>query len=309
MKTRREGPADLARRRFIQMTASAACLPLTACGNQIARKMFPGTLADFREAPDLPLRTFEIGPTTGRPVVVLHELPGLTRDDLALARAFSQQGFRIFAPLLFGEPEQDSVRKGYQQACDSKLFECGELSRRCAILDKLGPLCDEIALRTRSPIAVVGMCLTGVFPLALLPHNVAAAVVCQPTVPFSLFPPRPTGPQKSDLGLGSDDLSAALSSKVPFMVLRYSADGRCPPERVAELRRRFATRVATIELPGDHHSSLAGDFHRSAFDDAVDYLKVRFDPTTGPRTMRLTKLQPEHEKPCEIGSDGLWHAG
>ena len=301
--------ANVGRRRFLQLSAAAAAgLPLAACGNHIARKEFPGTLADFTEEPGLPLRTFRIGPTSGRCVVVLHELPGLTKDDLALARGFSQRGFNVFAPLLFGEPEQDSLVDGYEQACRSKLFECGELSQRSAILEKIAPLCAEIARRAGKPIAAVGMCLTGVFPLALLSHGVTAAVLCQPTVPFKLIPGRPTGAQKTDLGLGSTDLDAALASAVPFMLVRYTGDGRCPPERVKEFRTKFKSRVAAIELAGDHHSSLGGDFHREAFEDVVDYLTVRFDHTTGPRTMRRARLQEGDPKPCQIGADGMWHA-
>lgn len=309
MPSRRQTPSGPTRRGFIRAAVFAAAgLPLVGCGNQVARKRFPGSLADFTEIKDLPLRTFRIGPATGRALVVLHELPGLTPDDMALARAFGQRGFSVYAPLLFGQPEQDSVRKGYGQACRSKLFECSELAGRSRILDTLDLLCDQIAQRSGHPIGVVGMCLTGVLPLALLPHGVNAAVLCQPTLPFRVPPGRPTGDQKTDLGLGPRDLAVARESKVPFIVLRYTGDGRCPPERLQELRRCFGERVASIELEGDHHSSLAGDFHDHAFDDVVDYVAVRLGVQTGPRAMRRAKLRPEDSQPCQIGADGMWHA-
>jgi dienelactone hydrolase len=307
--------SGMRRRYFLQVAALTACLPLAACGNKVARRRFPGRLSDFEEVSGLPFRAFRIGPTTGRTVLVLHELPGLTQDDLALARALGQRGFNVFAPLLFGAPEQDSVTKGYDQACRSKLFACGELSTRSAILDPIDTLCAELAKRGGRTIGVIGMCLTGVFPLALLndtsgaPANrVAAAVLCQPTVPFTLFPGRPTGSQKDDMGLGQADLNAATSSSVPFLLVRYVGDGRCPPERVDAFRGRFGSRMAVIDLPGSHHSSLAGDFDGGAFDDVVSYLTVRFDPAIGPRSMKLARLRPADPQPCEIGKDGLWHA-
>jgi hypothetical protein len=120
-------------------------------------------------------------------------------------------------------------------------------------------------------------------------------------------PGRPTGRQKRDLGLASADIKAAMTSNVPFILLRYHDDGRCPPERVAAMRLRFTSRMASIELPGKHHSSLAGDFNPAAFDDVVIYLKVRFDPVSGPQPMTLARLHPGDAAPCLIGRDGMWH--
>lgn len=68
---------------------------------------------------------------------------------------------------------------------------------------------------------------------------------------------------------------------------------------------KFTSRVATIDLKGDHHSSLAGDFDRLAFDDVVTYLRVRLDVAQGPQTMASAKL---HGRSCLIGADKNWHA-
>jgi dienelactone hydrolase len=310
MQAIRHAPPYATRRRFLRATmAAAGCLPFVNCSNHVARTRFPGPLADFTPVTGLPLETLQIGPSTGRAVIVLHELPGLTKDDMALARALSQRGFHVYTPILFGEAEDDGVFGGYRKACSSKLFACSELSARSKILDSLAPLCEEIARRSGDAVGCIGMCLTGILPLALLQHRVRAAVLCQPTLPFSVFPSGvPKGDQKSDLGLGSDDLAAAIKSDASFMVMRYVEDGRCPPERVAELRKRFGQRVATLELMGDHHSSLANDFHPEAFEDAVDYLKIRLGVETGPRQMRVARLDPAADRPCQIGADGAWHA-
>ncbi len=293
------------RRQFLQTALAASCIPLIGCGNHVARKLFPGQLSEFARVTDLPLPTLQIGPATGRGVVLLHELPGLTKDDLALARALKQRGFSVYVPILFGSPEQESVVGGYQQACRKDLFMCSELSARSPILDKLAPLCDDVARRTNHAIGAIGMCLTGILPLALLSNHVEAAVLCQPTIPFRTLRGKPTGAQVHDLGLGADDLAAAERSTVPFMVVHYVGDERCPPERVKQLKTKFTTRVATIDLPGNHHSSLAGDFNQTAFDDAINYLNVRLGVASGPRAMKAALVGVDR-RPCQIGADGTW---
>jgi hypothetical protein len=149
------------------------------------------------------------------------------------------------------------------------------------------------------------MCLSGILPLALFSNSVDAAVVCQPTIPFSTLRRRPVDEQVPDLGLGAADLANALTSTVPFLVIHYVGDELCPPERVREIRKRFTARVATIDLTGDHHSSLAGDFDGVAFEDAVTYLKVRLGVEAGPRAMQAAQLD---NRPCVIGADRTWRA-
>lgn len=293
------------RREFLLAGLAAAGLGGSACGRHIARERFPGPLDDFTAIGDLPLPTLQIG-ASGPGVVVLHELPGLTKDDLALARALSRRGFRVFVPVLFGKPEQDSILTGYRQACGGKdPFNCSDLSARSPILDKLAPLCEAVARRSASSIGAIGMCLSGILPLALLSNRVEAAVVCQPTVPFSALSRKPNDQQAPNLGLGSADLANALKSAVPFLLVHYLGDDLCPPERVQEIRRQFTTRVATIDLTGDHHSSLAGDFDEVAFEDVVTYLKVCLGAEAGPRTMQAAKLD---NRACVIGADRMWRA-
>lgn len=296
------------RRAFLSVALAAACAPLAGCGNHVARTRFPGQLKDFELIPDLPFRTRRIGPKDGPRVILLHELPGLTRDDLALARALAGRKFNVYVPVLFGSEEQDNTLKGYKQSCGSGLFTCSDLSARSPILDTLAPFCTAVASGAPRGVAVIGMCLTGIFPLALLQHGVSAAVLCQPTIPFSTIPGHATGPQVTDLGLSAGDLDDAVhKSPVPFLLVHYAGDPRCPPGRVNVLRTTFDQRVAAIDLPGQHHSSLAGDFDQTAFDDVVTYLSVRLGIATGPANMQLARLGVA-ECRCRIDADGLWHS-
>ncbi|HXT68846.1 MAG TPA: dienelactone hydrolase family protein [Vicinamibacterales bacterium] len=292
------------RRQFLLAGIAAGGVAASGCGRHVAQEMFPGVLADFTPIDNLPLPTLQIG-AAGPGVVVLHELPGLTKDDLALARGLSRRGFRVYVPVLFGKPEMDNFISGYQKACGGTHppFNCSDLSARSPILDKLAPLCEAVARRSTPTIGAIGMCLSGILPLALLSHGVDAAVLCQPTVPFSKVPPKPNEKQAPDLGLGQTDLDSALKSSVPFLLVHYVGDELCPPERVREIRKKFTTRVATIDLTGSHHSSLASDFDNNAFEDAVTYLKVRLGSEAGPRPMRAAKLA---DRACAINADRVW---
>lgn len=44
---------------------------------------------------------------SGPPVVVLHELPGLTKADLGFAKRLIESGYTALVPLLFGNPGED----------------------------------------------------------------------------------------------------------------------------------------------------------------------------------------------------------
>ena len=292
------------RRQFLHATLGVSSLALAGCGRHVASEQFPGTLQDFERIVNLPLPTLRIGPENGRAVVVLHELPGLTKDDLALGRALKNEGFRAYFPILFGEPEDDNLLVSFQRACGGKdPFNCSDLSARSPILDKLAPLCEQVAGETKHPIGAIGMCLTGILPLALLPHGVDAAVLCQPTLPFSSIRRKPNKEQAPDLGLGASDLANAQKSTVHFMLVHYVGDELCPAERVEQIHRTFDARVATIDLKGDHHSSLASDFDMTAFTDVVSYMKVRLAVEQGPRPMKVAQVKG---RPCAIGADRTW---
>src|SRR5215470_3709108 len=173
----------------------------------------------------------------GPPVVVLHELPGLTKDDITLARRIAERHFTVYVPLLFGSPGQYRLVRGYLASCWSD-FECSSPSTRSPILDPIWALCERIASRSGAGIGVIGMCLTGIFPLALVRKDrpvVQAPVLCQPTLPFTAIIGRPTGERKADLGLAPEDLSRALDSDVPILAMRYAGDKKCPEARMQAL--------------------------------------------------------------------------
>ena len=65
------------------------------------------------------------------------ELLGLTPATLRFGRRLSQRGFRVYLPLLFGDPGQDDWRSNYRALCISREFanpqagQSGPMSTGC----------------------------------------------------------------------------------------------------------------------------------------------------------------------------------
>jgi dienelactone hydrolase len=186
--------------------------------SQSASELPPG----FEVAPGFERVTLATGPESGGPVILLHELPGMTPDDMALALKLGEAGFRVYMPLLFGEIGQDRFLAGYWQACVRGEFVCSTRSTSSPVLAWLGRSVDKIAADTKRPVGIIGMCLTGIMPVALMRAAVSAAVACQPTVPFNPLFGRPTGEQKSDLGLAAVELARAQQASVPVLTMHYA---------------------------------------------------------------------------------------
>ena len=223
----------------------------------------------------------------GPPVVVLHEILGLNAGCFALGDRLYEKGFDVYLPLLFGKVGGHNIIGGYFRSCGTREFSCGAKDKASTILPSIRYFCEEASrLAGHKPIGVIGMCLTGAFPIWLLRSPVVAApVLCQPTMPFSLL--GGTG-EPTALGLSRDDLRPALDRPdVPLLGLRFTRDGRCPPQRFDALRKLFGDRFQTREIPSgvdpvpaNAHSVLVGSYQPSgptlaAFELTVDFLRKR----------------------------------
>jgi dienelactone hydrolase len=296
------------RRHFLHGAAGLLSVALTGCASDMKRKC-EARMDDLECVNDelhlekSPL-VYRIGARDTPSVMLLHELPGLTWCDIDAARRLSTNGFAVYLPLMFGSLGQESVARGYLQSCFGSEFVCGKLAARSPIQDWLAEVFQAISREYKQPIGAVGMCLTGSFPLALLGAGAQAAVLCQPTVPFTTVLGKPFGDEKFDLGVSDADLECALKSNVPIIAMRFKRDPKCPPERLAALEGRFGARVAMATLNEQGHSTLAGDCNPDAFADTVDYLRVRLGLEPGPKPMRVACLAG---RPCEISAEG-WRA-
>jgi dienelactone hydrolase len=166
-----------------------------------------------------------------KPVLLLHEVNGLTPETLELALRLEQANFRVYMPLLFGRAGHSL--NGFRTLLmlvhpASNPFARDEVSPR---IELARMTLDAIATRSGArPISVIGMCLTGNFGIPL----VADPRVGRAAVPFGL-----TASRRSALGVSQADIDAARGSGKPMMALRFSSDTKCPVERWERLRTEF----------------------------------------------------------------------
>lgn len=117
-------------------------------------------------------------------VLILHELPGLTHECLALANEFVRHGFAVYLPLFFGsaEPEFAGNWTNFQNTVFvtfSSEWKPNRTSVSQPVSRWLRGLIEQkiVVEYPKRKIGVVGMCLTGALPVALLSeHSVGAAL-------------------------------------------------------------------------------------------------------------------------------------
>jgi len=212
---------------------------------------------------------------SGIPVLVMHELPGLTRDTLQFAERLISAGFQVYVPLLFGQPqERGSLLKGYFH-CISKEFAYLKAGRSAPVSDWLRALVRELgATHGHDRIGVIGMCVTGAFVIPLiLETNVGAAVASQPAIPFKFrywLTGRGEGPWMSELNIADDELEEASRTAVTkgcaVLIQHFSDDRLCTLPRIQRLGQAFAKTgiVYTYAPPADdrrtHHALLTYEY-------------------------------------------------
>lgn len=211
----------------------------------------------------------------GIPVLVLHELPGLTRDTVEFAERLIRAGFQVYLPLLFGQPkEKGTVINGYLH-CISKEFSHLKAGVSAPVGDWLRALVRHLGHEYgHERLGVIGMCVTGAFviPLILEP-NVAAAVASQPAIPFK-FRNLLTGggeiPWMAVLNIADADLvgasNAAKTRGSAVLIQSFSDDRLCTAARIILLKQAFTSTgvVYTYAPPADgrlnHHALLTHEY-------------------------------------------------
>jgi dienelactone hydrolase len=205
---------------------------------------------------------FWSGPPNQPGVLVMHELPGLTKETIAFADRLVRAGYRVFLPLLFGKPMASSTitdsMVNYARLCMS--VEFGRLAGNVTapVTAWLRLLATDISgWCNDGRIGAVGMCLTGgfVIPLMLEPV-VGAPVTSQPAIPrprLLTIPIIAPKSRRSELNVSRNDLAraaeAAKTRDLTLVGFRFTGDWRCPAERFGLLRSAFRTRFDGYEFP------------------------------------------------------------
>lgn len=189
------------------------------------------------------------------PVILLHEMTGLTPATLAYAEELAND-FTVYVPLLFGEKGRFSPASGlwaYWFGGIIKHFPHGEWGiphqGSPAIVTWLRSVVKEVGSRhQRQPIGIIGNCMTGPLPLALLDHQqVKAVVVAQPALPMRLW--WSSDEDRASLGLSSDDLEVARRSSAKIYGLRFETDCMADRAKHLTLRHEFGDRLIDGEIP------------------------------------------------------------
>jgi dienelactone hydrolase len=178
------------------------------------------------------------------PLILLHELPGLTQETFELGDYFAAQHFRVVMPLLFGRAGERKLVTNTLRVCLQDELRQLYLGKDGAIVEMIRALANEELARhrqqsgTAAGVAVVGMCFTGSMVLALLLHEgdqpspVAAPVMAQPSSGYSAVA-----------------LAAARQGQIkgPVLALRFEKDWICQAQGQG---------MIVHELEGKGHSTL-----------------------------------------------------
>ena len=240
---------------------------------------------------------------SGPAVFVLHEIPGLYRADIDLARRIAKCGFTAYVPLFFGQPGdchpwRNLLTKPFNPVSEFSYW----LPRTPPAAEWLKPQLEFAHSKSGGKgVALIGMCLTGSLPLAVISSPlVKATVLCQPTNPF-LFPWLPD--------LSSKERDAVRTSTTAVLGFHFSHDHFSPEARWKTLRGLLGARLTEMIInsnkgnPGGvatgAHSTLGGDgmgpAQEIAFQLAIRYIDNRVsDPPT-------TKPYPDPQEPLPPG--------
>lgn len=177
-----------------------------------------------------PVYCFPNKETRKPPVLLLHELPGLSGKTLEYARELSQD-FTVYVPLLFGKPNSQSNWHGFLIAVGLNGEWRGLESGTSDIVPWLRAVVSEIEREhQRQSIGVIGNCLTGSLPLALLDNKqIHAVVLAQPTLPLTFF--RNDKTVRASLGISEGEIAQAKMSTArnesPAKILYARFDKDC----------------------------------------------------------------------------------
>ena len=218
--------------------------------------------------------------TAKPPVLLLHEISGLSPGTLAYAETLSKD-FTVYVPMLFGEKGKFSLVSGLRAYWFNgvvQFFPGGEWGisseeGSSPIVNWLRGVVRKIDERhAQQHIGIIGNCMTGPLPLALLDHaRVTAVVVAQPALPMRFW--RYTDEDRHSLGLSDNDLQVARRSTAKIYGVRFETDCIADRAKLFTLRKEFGDRFLDGEIPASEyqpdgepinmHSTLIGSWKTS----------------------------------------------
>lgn len=216
------------------------------------------------------------------PLIVLHELPGMSPSFIGYCSRMADQGYKVYMPLLFKTPNTEmNLAQSLIFSCISKEFrelfatKGSERHTRPFTVWMLNLVGEVREQHPQAKFGIVGMCLTGGFALAAIADpGVHAAIACQPGIPFFRH--------ISTLGLSKSERRNALirAQTLPKPCAkgyRYAKDRVCRERHMKAATTILGDAFARYpDLPGEGHSTLTGSTaNESVFSDVLDFLNRR----------------------------------
>jgi dienelactone hydrolase len=234
----------------------------------------------------------------GKPVIVLHELFGLTEEVARFGcRLAKRAGVRVYLPVLFGQPQTSGSLAGravaIAQMCLSREFSLFAAHRASPVVDALRTLADLALVRHGAErFGMIGLCLTGNFALAMMcDTRLTAPVLSEPSLPFAF-----TAAGKAQLGVDDPAIACARQRTADQLArdggpallgFRFRPDAISPVQRFDNLKRLLGDGFERHDLEppsrkpkahsvfGVDYDDTAGSETRRAFDRLVQFLGQR----------------------------------
>lgn len=184
----------------------------------------------------------------GPPVVVIHELAGISPALMRFADRLVNHGFSVYIPSLIEvRAGGGSLRmlEATVRVCISAEFVKLAREKTSPIVSWLRSLSRKLHRDTGHRVGVVGMCLTGGFALAMaVDDHVVGPVVAHPSLPIGLGSSR-----RRDLGLDPGHLKTLKErSDLRILGVRFSSDLVAPSPRFNRLKSEFGERFSRTEI-------------------------------------------------------------
>ena len=211
---------------------------------------------------------------TGPPVILVHEIPGITPEVIAFAEEVVSSGFTVVMPHLFGTPGAPGttgrILRSIGAVCVNREFTKLAAGRTSPIAGWLRSLARELHDELGGAgVGALGMCFTGGFALAMMVDpSVVAPVLAQPSAPFAV-----TRSRAADLNLSPEDLAMVkqrAADGCEVLGLRYRSD-RAVGTRFETLTRELGENFIRVEFEGREHATLTVHRQQEAVDRVLAF--------------------------------------
>ncbi len=228
----------------------------------------------------------------GPPVIIIHELPGMSPECLEFGNRLHQKGFSVYLPLLFGKPGKKATMLrslGYfGKICISREIYLFKKRKTSPVVTWLRSLCRKLHEEHQGKgVGAIGMCLTGGFAIPMMVEpSLMAPVLSQPSLPIGIGKA-----VKQDLACSPGDLKIAKERAANGTVIkayRFDKDKISPAQKVETYQKEFGDALKYHCLNSDQqgkkgcHSVFTLDYYdeeghptRDAFDNLVDFFSKK----------------------------------